>query len=56
MKGNLVRIQTVAEIIEGICEDIGRDGQLYVRRDDGQVVQITAGDVEIMRGRNASGD
>ena len=56
MKGNPVRIQTVTEVIEGLCEDIGDDGQLYVRRNDGQVVQITAGDVEIMRGRNASGD
>ena len=56
MKGNPVRIQTVTEVIEGLCEDIGTDGQLYVRRNDGEVVQITAGDVEMMRGRNASGD
>ena len=56
MKGNPVRIQTVTEVIEGLCEGVGADGQLYVRRNDGEVVQITAGDVEIMRGRNASGD
>lgn len=56
MKGKPVRIQTVADVIEGICEGIGDDGQLHVRRHDGQTVQITAGAVEIMRGRNASGD
>ena len=56
MKGKPVRIQTVTEVIEGICADIGADGQLYVRCHDGQTVQVTAGDVEVMRGRNASGD
>lgn len=56
MNGKRVRIQTVTELIEGICEGIGLDGQLHVRCDDGKAVQITAGDVEIMRGRDASGD
>lgn len=56
MKGKAVRIQTMETVIEGICEDIGADGALCVRDAGGQRLQITAGDVEIMRGRNASGD
>ena len=56
MKGKTVRIQTMNNVIEGVCEDIGADGQLCVRDADGEMLQITAGDVEIMRDRNASGD
>ena len=56
MKGKAVRIQTMNTVIEGVCEDISTDGALCIRDAGGQSLQITAGDVEIMRDRNASGD
>lgn len=56
MKGKAVRIQTVTKLIEGVCEGIDADGQLCVRQSDGLRTKISAGDVEIMRDRNASGD
>ena len=56
MKGRSVRIQTVKDVIVGTYVDIGSDGQLIVRTPDGKVAQIHAGEVEILRDRNASGN
>ena len=56
MKGRAVRIQTLKDVITGTYVDIGSDGELLVRRAGGEIVQIHAGDVEILRGSNAAGD
>ena len=56
MKGRSVRIQTMKDVVIGTYEDIGSDGQLIVRTADGKIVQIHAGEVEILRDRNASGN
>ena len=56
MKSRSVRINTVTDVITGTYEDIGSDGQLILRKADGEVVQIHAGDVEILRGSNAAGN
>ena len=56
MKGRSVRIQTVKDVVVGTCADIGSNGQLIVRTADDEIVQIHAGDVEILRGSNASGN
>jgi len=56
MKGRSVRIQTVRDVITGTYRDIGSDGQLIIQKEDGEIVQIHAGDVEILRGNDASGN
>ena len=56
MKGRLVRINTVRDVITGTYRDIGSDGQLIMQKEDGEIVQIHAGDVEILRGTDASGN
>lgn len=56
MKGRPVRIETLKDVIAGTYVDIGLDGQLIVRKVDGAIVQIHAGDVEILRGSDASGN
>lgn len=56
MKDRSVRIQTVKDVIVGTCAGIGSEGQLIVHKADGKKVQIHAGDVEILRGGNASGN
>ena len=56
MKGRSVRIKTVKDEITGTYADIGSDGQLIVRTADDEIVQIYAGDVEILRVSNASGN
>ena len=54
MKGRSVRIQTIKDVIDGTYVDIGVDGQLIVSTADGKIVQIHAGDVEILSGIDAS--
>ena len=56
MKGRLVRIKTVKDVIIGTYVDIGSNGQLILRKANSKIVQINAGDVEILRGSNASGN
>ena len=56
MKGKSLRIQTVKDEIIGTYEGIGSDGHLLVRKAGGRIVQIAAGDVEILRGDDASGN
>ena len=56
MKGRSVRIQTVRDVIIGTYRDIGSDGQLIMQKEDGEIVQIHAGDVEILRDSDASGN
>lgn len=54
MKGRSVRIQTIKDVVTGTFVDIGSVGQLIVQRADGSIAQIRAGDVEILRGNDAS--
>ena len=56
MKGRSVRIYTVKDVVTGTYADIGSDGQLIVRTTDGKIKQIYAGDIEILRGSDASGN
>ena len=56
MEGQSLRIETVEDVITGTYVDIGSGGQLIVRKADGELVQIHAGDVEILRGSDASGN
>ena len=56
MEGQSVRIETVNNVITGTYVDIGSDGQLIVRKTDGGLVQIHSGDVEVLRGGDASGN
>jgi len=46
-----VHAQSDADIIEGIAEDVDDDGALLVRRDDGSLARLLAGDVTL-RGSN----
>ena len=56
MEGQSLRIETVKDVITGTYMEIGPDGQLIVRKEDGELVQIHAGDVEVLRGSDASGN
>jgi BirA family biotin operon repressor/biotin-[acetyl-CoA-carboxylase] ligase len=56
MKGRSVRIHTVKDVVSGSYVDIGSNGQLIVQTAGGEIVQIHAGDVEILRGGYASGN
>ena len=56
MEGQSLRIETVKDMITGTYVDIGPSGQLIVRKADGGLVQIHAGDVEVLRGSDASGN
>jgi len=42
-----VRAQSDAGIVEGIAEDVDDDGALLVRRDDGSLARLLAGDVTL---------
>ena len=56
MEGQSLRIETVKDVITGTYVEIGSGGQLIVRKADGGLVQIHAGDVEVLRGSDASGN
>lgn len=43
-------------MITGTYVEIGSGGQLIVRKADGRLAQIHAGDVEVLRGSDASGN
>lgn len=51
MKGRQIRVQTLSSVREGICTGFGDRGQLFLKPSSGDVIEITAGDVEIMRGQ-----
>lgn len=48
--GKTVLIQSGNEVIEGIAEDVTADGALLLRRSDGGLATILAGDVTVVRG------
>jgi BirA family biotin operon repressor/biotin-[acetyl-CoA-carboxylase] ligase len=48
--GNRVAISGSGELFEGQAEGIDSDGRLIVKRDDGTVGTVAAGDVTILKG------
>lgn len=48
--GNRVAISGAGELFEGLAEGIDSEGRLIVRRDDGTVRTVAAGDVTILKG------
>ena len=56
MEGQSLRIETVKNMITGTYVEIGSGGQLIVRKADGGLVQIQAGEGEVLRGSDASGN
>lgn len=44
-----VTVSSEDEVLEGLAEDIGRDGSLMVRTDDGTLHRVFAGDVTLRR-------
>jgi biotin-(acetyl-CoA carboxylase) ligase len=49
MLGDPVAFQRDGELIRGIAEDVGDDGALRVRLDDGSRISVVAGEVERVR-------
>ena len=49
MLGNAVTLHRDGELIHGIAEDVGSDGSLRVRLDDGSRISVVAGEVERVR-------
>lgn len=45
--GQAVRVTTGSRVIVGDFEDLGEDGALVIRADDGTVQRVTTGDVEL---------
>lgn len=43
--GNRVQVMVLEDLIEGLAEDVGADGSLLLRLDDGTSYQVVAGDV-----------
>lgn len=48
--GRMVRVATGSGVIEGAFADLGADGALVIRGDDGTVHRVTTGDVELTGG------
>jgi biotin-(acetyl-CoA carboxylase) ligase len=49
MLGKLVAFQRDGATVKGIAEDLGVDGALLVRLEDGTRVSVVAGEVERLR-------
>jgi biotin-(acetyl-CoA carboxylase) ligase len=45
--GQTVRVATGSGVIAGEFDDLGHDGALVIRADDGTVHRVTTGDVEL---------
>lgn len=51
MKKELLSVQLGDQTIKGVCAGFGKEGELHLRVADNQLVKISAGDVEIMKGK-----
>ena len=49
MLGNVVAFHRDGALLRGIAEDVGQDGALQVRLDDGSRISVVAGEVERLR-------
>ncbi len=52
--GNYVVVRGVGETLEGLAQDIDKDGRLIIKLEDGSVRSVAAGDVSILKGQGLS--